>query len=189
MTDVKQGRSSRPKPNPKVAQELKARTPSQLAAYLSPAAKRADRLARIAQLEAETALCEWCNDPMWRADHTACAKALAKLPAEAVAHDAHVEALQQPTPPTVPAMWTAPSVEWAEQVDAGDESWPGRRQTKVAQELAEGDIVLDEASGLWRSILIVEADEQVIAETTRYDGDAWVTLTWPLDAVVTWRRA
>jgi hypothetical protein len=218
VTDVKQGRSSRPKPNPVAAKELKQRTPSQLAAYLGPEAKQAARQARIAALAEGMPRCEWCGEPVLRHvrphEHDGCDQALAKLPAEGVAHDSfvadvlaataghttvHVAPSQAAAEATVaearatmaaePAAVQGPS--WTEQVDAREDAWPGRRQYKPAERLADGDIVLDDASGLWRSVLFSEVDEYgtVLAETTRHDGEPWVTLTWQVGEQVTWRRA
>lgn len=215
MTDVKQGRSSRPKPNPVAARELKQRTPSQLAAYQGAEAKRDARQARIAALAEGLPRCEWCGEPVLRHvrphEHDACDRAIAKTDAaldatakvllgvEAPAAVVHVAPSLAAAEATVaearatmaaePAAVQGPS--WTEQVDAGDEAWPGRRQYKPAERLADGDIVLDEASGLWRSVLFAEVDEYgtVLAETSRYDGDEWVTLTWQVGEQVTWRRA
>lgn len=183
MTDVKQGRSSRPKPNPVSPRELKARTPSQLAAYMSPDAKQAARQARIADLAAQIPACAWCGEPVLRHvrphEHDACQKALGASVAPAAVKPAVVV----PTP-----VLEAPGPSRRETVVDPGESSPARRTSKPAVELVDGDVVLD--GELWRTVLFFETDEGIVrAETTRFDGEEWVTLTWPADEMVTWRRA
>lgn len=158
---MKQGRSSRSKPDPK---ELKARSTPGMDVYLDHRQKAEARQRRVGELLA------WHLEHCRGCDHCQDAR---EAPTTPVA-----------PPPAVPGRVVPKPVR-----EAPRASEPGAFPEKLARCVEEGDRVLD--GDVWRVVLFTEMtdDGLVLAETGTPEADDWVTMRWDVDELVACRAA